>query len=209
MSPPLTPSDDNPATKGSTMTNQSTTPAPNGIAEDLLAQRPAALAGSDPVAAAPRGKPSLTRILVGVVGAAVLFAGGLLVGHTTGASATAQTGPGANGMPGGAGGYDGTTGGAAGLAGGPGGFTSGEIASIDGSTLTITTSDGTTVKVTTSSDTTVSQTTDADVSALAVGDTVTVVGQTADDSSVTAEAITEGSTGFGMPGGAAPDSTQN
>lgn len=178
------------------MTNPSTTPAPNGIAEDLLAQRPTALAASAPIAAAPRSKPSLTMILVGVVGAAVLFAGGLLVGHATGSSATAQTGPGANGMPGGAGGS-------------PGGFTSGEIASIDGSTLTITTSDGTTVKVTTSSDTTVSQTTDADVSALAVGDTVTVVGQTADDSSVTAQAITEGSTGLGMMGGGAPGGTQN
>ncbi|HEX5331806.1 MAG TPA: DUF5666 domain-containing protein [Cellulomonas sp.] len=177
------------------MSNPSSIPAPNDVAEDLLAQdllaqRPAVLAGSAPIAAAPRGRPSLTMILVGVVGAAVLFAGGLLVGHATGSSTTAQTGPGANGMPGGAAGT-----------GGPGGFTSGEIASIDGSTLTITTSDGTSVKVTTSSDTTVSQTADADVSALAVGDTVTVVGQTADDSSVTAQAITEGSTGFGMPGG--------
>jgi hypothetical protein len=57
------------------------------------------------------------------------------------------------------------------------------------------------VKVTTSSGTTVSKSAAADVSALAVGDTVTVVGQTAADSSVTAQAITEGSTGFGAPGG--------
>ncbi|PVU82506.1 hypothetical protein DDP54_05230 [Cellulomonas sp. WB94] len=193
------------------MTIPSPTPARNDVAEDLLAQdllaqRPAVLAGPAPIAAAPRRRPSLTMILGGVVGAAVLFAGGLLVGHATGSSTTAQTGPGANGMPGGAGGYGATGGGiAAGGgsgSGGPGGFTSGEIASIDGSTLTITTSDGTTVTVTTSSDTTVSQTADADVSALAVGDTVTVVGQTADDSSVAAQAITEGSTGFGLPGGA-------
>jgi len=192
------------------MTNP-TTPARNDFAEDLLArdllaQRPAVLDGSDPVAVAPRRRPSLTMILAGVVGAAVLFAGGLLVGHATASSATAQTGPGANGMPGDAGGFraaDGQLPGGGGVgAGGPGGFTSGEIASIDGSTLTITTPDGTTVKVTTSADTTVSQTTDADVSALAVGDTVTVVGQTADDSSVAAQAITEGATGFAGPGGA-------
>ena len=186
------------------MTIPSTTPARNDftedlLAQDLLAQRPAVLAASAPIAAAPRGRPSLTMILVGVVGAAVLFAGGLLVGHTTGSSTTAQTGPGANGMPGGA---------AGGTAGGPGRFTSGQIASIDGSTLTLTTSDGTSVKATTSSGTTVSQTADADVSALAVGDAVTVVGQTAADSSVTAQAITEGSTGLGMMGGAAPSVTQ-
>ena len=198
MSPPLTSPDDNPTTKGSIMTNPTTTSAPNGLAEDLLAQRPAVLAESAPIAAAPRGRPSLTMILVGVVGAAVLFAGGLLVGHTTGSSATAQTGPGANGLPGGAGGYGAAAGG---TGGGPGGFTSGTIASIDGSTLTVTASDGTSVKVTTSSGTTVSKSAAADVSALAVGDTVTVVGQTAADSSVTAQAITEGSTGFGAPGG--------
>ena len=204
MSPPLTTPDHHPLTKGTTMTNPSTTPASNDVAEDLLAQdllaqRLEALAGAAPIAAAPRGRPSLTMILAGVVGAAVLFAGGLLVGHTTGSSTTAQSGPGANGLPGGAGGDDGAAG-----TGRPGGFTSGEIASIDGSTLTITTSDGTTVKVTTSTGTTVSKSAATDVSALAVGDTVTVVGQTASDSSVTAQAITEGSTGFG-----APDGTQN
>lgn len=198
MSPPLTSPDDNPTTKGSIMTNPTTTSAPNGLAEDLLAQRPGVLAESAPIAAAPRGRPSLTMILVGVVGAAVLFAGGLLVGHTTGSTATAQTGPGANGLPGGAGGYGAAAGG---TGGGPGGFTSGTIASIDGSTLTVTASDGRSVKVTTSSGTTVSKSAAADVSALAVGDTVTVVGQTAADSSVTAQAITEGSTGFGAPGG--------
>lgn len=198
MSPPLTSPDDNPTTKGSIMTNPTTTSAPNGLAEDLLAQRPGVLAESAPIAAAPRGRPSLTMILVGVVGAAVLFAGGLLVGHTTGSTATAQTGPGANGLPGGAGGYGAAAGG---TGGGPGGFTSGTIASIDGSTLTVTASDGRSVKVTTSSGTTVSKSAAADVSALAVGDAVTVVGQTAADSSVTAQAITEGSTGFGAPGG--------
>ena len=196
MSRPPTSPDDTPTTKGSTMTNPTTAPAPNGLAEDLFAQRPGVLAESPPIVAPPRGRPSLTMILVGVVGAAVLFAGGLLVGHTTGSATTAQTGTGTNGFPGAAGGY-----GAAAGTGRPGGFTSGTIASIDGSTLTVTASDGTSVKVTTSSGTTVSTSATADVSALAVGDTVTVVGQTAADSSVTAQAITEGSTGFGAPGG--------
>ena len=48
------------------MTNPTTTSAPNGLAEDLLAQRPAVLAESAPIAAAPRCRPSLTMILVGV-----------------------------------------------------------------------------------------------------------------------------------------------
>ncbi len=82
------------------MTIPSTAPARNDftadqLAQELLAHRPAVLAASASSAAASRGRPSLTMILVGVVGAAVLFAGGLLVGHATGSSTTAQTGPGA------------------------------------------------------------------------------------------------------------------
>jgi hypothetical protein len=169
--------------------NRPSTPA-SGSAEDLLAQRPAALHQTGRVAVAPRGKPSVTTILAGVVGAAVLFAGGLLVGHATGSSST--TASAAAAAQGRAGGFAGA-----------GGFTAGQIASIDGSTLTVTKSDGTTVTVTTSPSTTVSQTAQADVSALTVGESVTVIGQTGSDSSVTAQSITEGTAGFGGPGAGA------
>lgn len=183
------------------MTDNDRQPAPAPRAEDLLAQRPAALSQPDPVAMAPRPKPTVTKILAGVVGAAVLFAGGLLVGHSSASAATTQAGS-AAGQAARAGGFGGTAGGTAGATG-RGGFTAGQIASIDGSTITITKSDGTTVKVTTSSSTTVSQTAKTDVSTLKVGDPVTVIGPTAADSSVTAQAITEGASGFGGAGGGA------
>jgi hypothetical protein len=174
------------------MTYNDRQPDPAPRAEDLLAQRPAVLSQPDPVAMAPRPKPTVTKLLAGVVGAAVLFAGGLLVGHSSASAATTQAGS-AAGQAARAGGFGGTAGGATGR----GGFTAGQIASIDGSTITITKSDGTTVKVTTSSSTTVSQTATTDVSTLKVGDPVTVIGPTAADSSVTAQAITEGASGFG------------
>jgi len=129
-----------------------------------------------------------------------MFAGGLLVGHATSASAAAQDT--AGGFAG-----NGRTGGADG-AGGPGGFTTGQIASIDGSTLTITTSDGKTVKVTTTSSTTVSRTTQSDVASLKTGDTVMVIGPAAADGSVAAQRISEGTGGFGGQGaGARPGAT--
>jgi hypothetical protein len=179
-----------------------TPPAPIG-AEDLLAQRPAALGQPDRVALAPRSRPTVTMVLAGVVGAAVLFAGGLLVGHSSASAASSSTAQAGVGAAAGARAGGGFGAGGAGGAAARGGFTAGQIASIDGSTITITKSDGSTAKVTTSSSTTVSQTAQADVSALKVGDPVTVIGPTAADSSVTATAITEGATGFGGAGGGA------
>lgn len=176
-------------------------------ADDLLAQRPTAIAEPVRAATPPTGRPSLTTILGGVVVAALLFAGGLLVGHATSASAAAQNTAGGfagNGRNfGGAGRAGGT-----GVAGGPGGFTAGKIASIDGSTLTITTTDGKTVKVTTTSTTTVSKTTQSDVASLATGETVTVIGPAAADGSVAAQRISEGAAGFGgLGGGGRPGAT--
>jgi Domain of unknown function (DUF5666) len=180
-----------------------TTPTPeNGSApEDLLARRPIGLESTPVAAAAPRGKPSLTIVLGGVVAAAVLFAGGLLVGHATGTSAAAATGrggaagfaggnrvPGATGRPGGT--------------GAGGGFTAGKIASINGSSITLTAADGSTVTVTTTGSTTVSKTAASDLSALAVGDTITVIGQKS-GTSVAAQAISEGAGAFGGFGGGA------
>ena len=90
---------------------------------------------------------------------------------------------------------------------GGGGLTSGEITGIADGTLTVTLTDGTEITVTTTDSTTVTTTEIADVSALAVGDTVTVTGETSDDSSVAATSIAEGETaglrgpGAGMGGG--------
>ena len=170
-------------------------------ADDLLAQRPAAIAEPVRAATPPTGRPSVTAILAAVVVAAVMFAGGLLVGHATSASAAAQGT--AGGLAGNGRGFGGGGAGRTGGTAGQGGLTAGKITSIDGSTLTITTSDGKTVKVTTTSTTTVSKTTQSDVASLATGETVTVIGPAAADGSVAAQRISEGTAGFGGQGGGA------
>jgi hypothetical protein len=184
--------------------------APGTGPEDLLAQRPAMLSDPGRLPAAPTGRPSLTSVLAGVVVAALLFAGGLLVGHATSASAAAPpaglaggarafAGGGAGGAGAGGGGLG--AGGGAGRAGGAGGgFTAGQIASVSGSTLTVTKADGSTVTVTTTPSTTVTQTTQSGVSALKVGETVTVVGPAAADGSVAAQRISSGTGGLGAGG---------
>lgn len=178
----------------------SSTPAgdPGTTPEDLLSQRPAALEQRVVERQVPRRKPGLTVVLGGIVAAGALFAGGLLVGHSTGASTTTSQAAGAFGAPGDRPSGDSGFGGGAG-----GGFTSGEITAIDGSTVTIKASDGSTVTVSTTDGTTVTTTTDASVSDLGVGDTVTVIGSTDSSGTVTAQAITEGTAGVGggqMPG---------
>jgi hypothetical protein len=87
----------------------------------------------------------------------------------------------------------------------PGAPTSGEITKIDGDTITVKTDDGT-VTVTTSDDTEVSTTETIEVSDIAEGDTVVVMGETADDV-VTAKSIRVGDLGAGgfRPEGAPPD----
>jgi hypothetical protein len=79
---------------------------------------------------------------------------------------------------------------------GPGfGGVSGVVASVDGSTFTVTTDDGSTLTVTTTSATTVSRVQKAKVSDLSVGDQVMVRGADGSDSSsgtVAAVQISEG-----------------
>jgi hypothetical protein len=82
--------------------------------------------------------------------------------------------------------------------------TSGTVASIDGSTLTVTSSqDDSTVTVETSDDTVVTEQVEGSLDDLAVGDTITVMGETADDGSVAATSVVSGDDvgGFGGPGG--------
>ncbi|GAA1684786.1 hypothetical protein GCM10009830_35150 [Glycomyces endophyticus] len=126
------------------------------------------------------------------IAAAVLvaggFAGGVAVQQQWGADAgtgTADTG----GMP------DMSAMAEGGFPGGgmPGGFggqeTTGTVTAVDGATVTITTEDGTEVTVITGDDTAVTSSEAIDLSGLAAGDTVTVTGETADDGTVTADAV--------------------
>ncbi len=69
--------------------------------------------------------------------------------------------------------------------------TEGTVKLVNGTTVYIVTSDGRTITVKTSDGTTVQLATDGALSDLAEGDTVTVAGATAGDSSVTATTITE------------------
>lgn len=82
----------------------------------------------------------------------------------------------------------------------PGGFTAGEIASISGSTITISGQDGETVTVTTTPETTVRVTKTLAVSDIDVGDTITAMGETS-EGVVKASVIRIGDLGFGGPRG--------
>ena len=79
-------------------------------------------------------------------------------------------------------------------------MTAGTISSVDGSTIVVKTTDNKTVKVTTSSTTAVQVTSKISLADLAKGDTVTVIGQTA-NGTVTATTIRRGDGGFGGFGG--------
>ena len=183
----------------------SSTPTPDGSPEDVLAQSPSAMNRDTIEVVPPRTKPSLTLVLGGVVAAAVLFAGGLLVGPATRASA-APAGNFAAGRQAFQAGQGATPGARAGAGGGGGGgFTSGKITAISGSTITLTTSAGTTITVTTTDATTVSKTVATTLSGLAAGDTVTVIGAAGSNNSIAARAITEGAAGIGgFPRGGSP-----
>ena len=165
---------------------------------------PAGIPAAAPAPTAKRGWITITLALVATL--AVGLFGGILVGHSTAASAT--TSRGGAGIGGGFGG--GFGGGSAGGEGGAGGrvggaFTAGTIVSVDGNTITLKLTDGNTVKVTTGSDTTVTKTEKSTVSALAAGETIRVAGAKDADGNVTATTVTEGATGFGgARGGAAP-----
>jgi len=190
----------------------SSIPAPEGSPEDLLAQRPSGIQGP-PAASAPRTRPGLTAVLGAVVVAALLFAGGLVVGHATSASAATATGRGGPGLAGGRFGAGGAREGAPGAPGAQGGFagggfTSGDITAISGTTVTIKAPDGTTTTVTTTPSTTVAKTVTTDLSGLKVGDRITVIGQKDSSGNLAARAITEGTGGFGgARGGAVPAPT--
>jgi hypothetical protein len=82
-----------------------------------------------------------------------------------------------------------------------GGFTrptAGTVAYLAGKTLYVTNSEGNTVKVTTSPGTSVTKTVKSSVKSIHPGETVTVTGETDSSGSVSAEAISVGSSGGGL-----------
>jgi hypothetical protein len=133
--------------------------------------------------------------LVAALGIGLL--GGVLIGQNTASATSAVGAPGQGGFPGDGDGTGSAPGGAA------GGFTTGTVAAVDGSTVTLELADGPTVKVTTTDDTTVTTTDEAAVDDLAEGDSLTVTGEADADGNVAATSITEGA-GFGGRGGATP-----
>lgn len=86
----------------------------------------------------------------------------------------------------------------------------GEVTAVDGTTITVTPDEGEAVTVATDDETTVSTVTEAAVSDLAVGDTVGVRGERADDGTVAADVVIRGELGagrgfgFGGHGGRGP-----
>lgn len=150
--------------------------------QDMLGNEPSTLPDAGRIQLTQRRRPTLTTVLAGVVGAAALFAGGLVTGDalshndaTAGAGGrSAQAGPGGSAPPTGRGG------------------TSGEITAIEDGSLTLTTSDGASVAVTASDSTTVTITEDGGFADLVVGDTITVLGETGEDDVVEATRISVG-----------------
>ena len=152
-----------------------------------------------PAAVAPARKLRwITPTLAIVAALAIGIAGGVLIGRS---GAAAGQGNSARGQF--------ASGQETGQQGG-GGFTSGTIVSIDGTTIAVKAQDGTQKTVTTSTDTMVTKTSASSVGALKKGETVTVIGATGSDGSVTATTISEGAGlrgGFGRAGGAGGSAT--
>ncbi len=127
-----------------------------------------------------KGQSSSSSSGGGAGGLAARFAA-LRSGAATGArSRSSDTG--AGGFPGAAG----------------AGRTSGEVSYLSGSTLYVTDAEGNTVKVLTSAGTTVTKTVSSHVKSIHPGETVTILGATGKNGTVSAETISVGSTGGGL-----------
>lgn len=169
-----------------------------------------------PVARArPRSRRMLVPVVAGVLLAAVAFAGGFAVANATTSQSGSRTGANAAGDTGGQGFGPGASGRPR---NGFGGGASGTVGSVAADQMTITTQAGGSRIVLLTPTTTVTQVTSATKSTtdIANGQTVTVVGTTNPDGSVTATSVIIGNVnafgrGFGGGGGpngsAAPSST--
>lgn len=173
--------------------------------------QPTHLSQPDPVADEKEGGPGWKAwVAAGAVAALVVGGGVAAFGRSADESTTTDTTTEAAASTG-----DGATVAEGQQAGGPmngelpgGRGTSGTITAVDGSTVTVESSDesGTTYTVETSDDTTITEQVEGSLDDLAVGDNVSVMGETADDGSITARSITDGGdeavAGFGGgPGG--------
>ncbi len=195
-------------------------PPPPPPPADPLFDEPG-VAAAAPAARSSRGEGVDKKTLIGAgVGAAVIALGAVFGINLASSSAddatnTAATGPmGMNGQsgqfPGGQSGADGQSGqqGQMGqLPGEPPGST-GTVEDVGDGTLTISTDDGQSVEVTTTDDTEVSISQSQSADDIDEGDTVLVIGQSSDGSSVTAERVVERSGDDGAdqggPGGRGP-----
>jgi len=189
--------------------------------EAILAQPPDALDIAAELAAPPRRKLPLLRLLLfaGMV-AGLAFGGGAYYQKHYGTAAagtaggfSARTGggfgtgtarSGEGGAPTGGSGAEGGgfggagaaagagTGGGAGGAGSTGAATTGTVKLVDGTTVYLTTSSGSVVKVTTGSSTKITKSTGIGTSALLPGQTVTVEGTTDTSGDLAATSVAEG-----------------
>ncbi len=155
------------------------------------------------VRATPRSRRILLPVVAGVLIAAVAFAGGFAVATAT--SSRSSTGAGANGLGDGGGqGFGPNASGRPRTGNGFGGGASGTVGSVSVDQMTITTAAGGSRIVLLTPTTTVTAVTSATkaVTDITSGETVTVVGTTNPDGSVTATRIVIGDVGiFGRGGG--------
>jgi hypothetical protein len=138
----------------------------------------------------------ITRITLGLAAGVLLvggFLGGVLVQQHFGVKPVAAANAGGRfgaGAGAGGSGFFGSGGGAGTGTGSGRGSTTGTVTLVDGTTLYITTAAGDTIIVKTGSTTTVASQTSIALKDLPVGSTVTVVGTTASDGSITATQVT-------------------
>lgn len=177
---------------------------------DQTPQQPANAAAPTPAQPTPGAKAKKSKVgkwLTGGLTAVVLiglgFLGGTLVAQNSSTQASQVPSGQGGSMPSGGQGEGGAPRGESGEGGGQAamsGFTSGTITSIDGDTITIETDDGETKTITVGSDTSVTESTSSSVDALSTGDTISVRGES-DDDSITAQSITTGDATDSFPGG--------
>ena len=157
-----------------------------------------ATAGGEP---SGRSRSAKTWVMAGVGAAAIALASVVGINYASSHISSAATTATGQGGQGGQGQFPGGPGGLGGPQGAMG--TSGAIASIDGTTLTLTTQSGT-AKVTTSSSTTVTKSVAGSLRDVAVGDTIMVRGTSSGTDAVTATAITDQGKAASASGGLAP-----
>lgn len=172
---------------------------------DQPPQQPAYSAAPAPDAKTQKSKVGrwFTGGLTAVVLIGLGFLGGTLVAQNSSTQASQVPSGQGGSMPSGGQGEGGAPRGESGEGGGQAamsGFTSGTITSIDGDTITIETDDGETKTITVGSDTSVTESTSSSVDALSTGDTISVRGES-DDDSITAQSITTGDATDSFPGG--------